>query len=274
MDPLELEYDDLNSVPEAFRPLYSENASGKFALGNINGLKTSKDTETLQEALRKERSDHTLARDALKPWKDMKHGDVMASLDRITELEAAAGGKLDETKLAEIVEGRLAQKTGPLQRTIDTLTGERDVALGERDLLGRTLSSRDLNDAVRGVALEMKVIPSAIGDVEIIAERYLEKDANGVFIVKADALGVTPGLDVKGFMKEMQKVRPHWWPASAGGGAGGGGANFGGAENPWSEGSWNLTKQGAIVRDDRALAEKMATAVGSKIGAVRPTKQK
>jgi len=274
MDPLELTYENLDAVPEAFRPLYSENSAGQFVLGNINGLKTSKDTDTLQEALRKERSDHTLSRDALKPWKDMKHADVMASLDRITELEAAAGGKLDEAKLAEIVEGRLAQKTGPLQRMIDSLTGERDAMTGERDLLSRTLSSRDLNDAVRGVALEMKVIPSAIGDVEIIAERYLEKDDNGAFIVKADAIGVTPGLDVKGFMKEMQKIRPHWWPASAGGGAHGGSSSFGGADNPWAESSWNLTKQGQIVREDRALAEKMAGAAGSQIGAVRPTAKK
>lgn len=274
MDPLELEYDDINKIPEPFRPLYTDDGNGHFTLGNINGLKTVKDTTALTEALRKERSDHAAARDALKPWSGMKHVDVMASLDRIKELELAAGGAIDETKLAEIVEGRLAQKTGPLQRSIDTLTGERDTAILDRDLLTKVLAGRDLSDAIRGVAIEMKVIPSAIGDVEIIAERYLEKSDNGQFIVKADAIGVTPGLDVKGFMKEMQKVRPHWWPASTGGGAGGGGANFGGADNPWSADHWNMTKQGQLVRSDRALAEKMALAAGSKIGAIRPAKKK
>jgi hypothetical protein len=73
----------------------------------------------------------------------------------------------------------------------------------------------------------------------------------------------------------MQKQRPHWWPTSAGGGAGGGGGGFGGEPNPFSAEHWNLTAQGAIIRDKgTAAAETLAKAAGTKIGATRPPLKK
>ena len=103
-----------------------------------------------------------------------------------------------------------------------------------------------------------------------MAQNYLERDENGQFIVKAGLHGLTAGLDVKGFMKEMQKQRPHWWPASAGGGANGGGGGFGGEANPWAAATWNLTGQGNIVKEKgMAVAEAMAKAAGSKVGATK-----
>ena len=135
-----------------------------------------------------------------------------------------------------------------------------------------TLVTRDRNDAVRSVATEMKVLSTAIPDVEMVAGMFLERDeTSGEFIVKADAKGVTPGADVKQFLKEMQKQRPHWWPASQGGGAGGGKGLGDSEDNPWSPKGWSLTKQGQYVKEHgMAEAEKAAKSAGSKIGATRP----
>lgn len=276
MDPLELAYDSIDAVPEAFRPLYAEK-DGKAVLANVNGLKTPQDVANVQEALRKEREDHARARDALKPWKSIGEdpAEIQARLDRISELEAAAGGKLDETKLNELVETRLGQKTAPLNRAIQSLTEERDTAVSERDALKNQILRRDMNDAVRSVATEMKVVPSAIPDIEMVAASYLERDeTTGQFIVKSDAQGVMPGSDIKGFMKDMQKLRPHWWPASAGGGAGGGGGGFASSEdNPWSAKGWNLTRQGQYVQEHgMAKAQEAAKLAGTKIGGTRPQK--
>jgi len=274
MDPLELSYDSMDAVPEAFRSLYADNG-GKAVLTHINGMKTQQDVFNVQEALRKEREDHGKTRDALKPWKSLGDDPValQAQLDRIAELEAAAGGKLDEATINKLVETRLGQKTAPLERQLRDIIAERDSFRGERDTLLSTIQRRDMNDVVRAIATEMKVLPTAIADVELIAGTYLEKDATtGEFIVKADAKGVTPGMDIKGFMKEMQKIRPHWWPASQGGGAGGGGGFSNADENPWSAKGWNLTKQGAFIREHgMAKAEIAAKAVGSAIGASRPS---
>ncbi len=270
MDALELEYETLEAVPEAFRPLYTE-TDGKFLLGNINGLKTTKDTDALGEALRKERVDHGKARDGLKLWHGMDHAEVQIKLDRIPELELAAEGKMDDEKIGQLVDSRIAQKTGPLQRQIDQLTTERDGFQSERDVLQGQASRRDMTDAVRVVALEMKVVPTALLDVDMVAASYLERDDAGMWIVRADSQSMTPGLDIKGFMKEMMKVRPHWWPASAGGGAGGGGAQFGGQVNPWAHDKWHMTEQAKVFREQgREVADRMAKAAGTTVGGLQP----
>ena len=273
MDPLEITYDSIDAVPEPFRPLYAEK-DGKAVLTGINGMKTNQDVLNVQEALRKERADHAAAKEALKPWKAFGDDptELQAKLDRIAELEAAAGGKLDDAAIQKLVDARLGQKTAPLERQLKDSTTRIGELEQENLALKSTLVSRDRNDAVRAVATEMKVLPTAIPDVEMVAGMFLERDeVSGQFIVKADAKGVTPGADVKQFLKEMQQQRPHWWPNSQGGGAGGG-RNFGDSdENPWSAKGWNMTKQGQYVREHgMAKAQEAAKAAGSKIGATRP----
>lgn len=277
MDPLEITYDSLDAVPEAFRPLYAEK-DGKAVLTGINGMKTNQDVLNVQEALRKERADHAAAKEALKPWKTLGDDptELQAKLDRIAELEAAAGGKLDDTKIQEMVEARLGQKTAPLERQLKDTTTCMGELEQENSQLKNTLVSRDRNDAVRAVATEMKVLPTAIPDVEMVAGMFLERDeTSGEFIVKADAKGVTPGADVKQFLKEMQNQRPHWWPQSQGGGAGGGKGLGDSEDNPWSSKGWNMTKQGQYVREHgMAKAQEAAKAAGSSVGATRPPQPK
>lgn len=277
MDPIEITYDSIDKVPEPFRPLFEEK-DGKAVLTRVNGMKTTQDVFNVQEALRKEREDHAKVRDALKGWKGLGDdpNEIQSKIDRIAELEAAAGGKLDETKLQQLVEARLGQKTAPLERQLRETTSTLETLQNENSTLKQAIERRDMTDSVRAVATEMKVISTAIADVEMVAAAYLERDpTSGEFIVKADAKGVTPGADVKTFMKEMQRLRPHWWPQSQGGGAGGGGGGMQGADNPWSAAGWNLTKQGQIVKEHgMAHAQELAKAVGSTVGSTRPPKSK
>lgn len=272
---LDLSYDSADAIPEGFSGLFDE-TDGKFTLSGVNGMKTAKDVSAVQEALRKEREDHKAAKDALTPWSSLgEAADVQAQLDRIKELEAAAGGKLDDTKLNELVEGRLAQKTGPLDRQITTLTEENDSVKTENIALKSQIETRDRNDAVRAVATEMKVVATAMPDVEMVAGMYLERNEAGDFVTKADApSGITPGVDAKQFLKEMQKIRPHWWPASEGGGAQGGSGLNSGEANPWKGDTWNMTQQGVIHKADPALAARLAKAAGTTIGGVKPAQTK
>lgn len=270
---IELTYDSMDVVPEEFRPLYDV-VDGKAVLSGVNNMKTPKDITTLQEALRKEREDHGKAKEALKPWADMKPDEVRAQLSRIQELELAAQGKIDETKINEIVEGRVRQKISPLEAQIGGLAKERDTYKSLAETLQQAMDNKDRDDLVRSIALEFKVHNSAIEDILLVAERYLEKSDMG-YIVKADAKGVTPGLDVKGFMKEMQKARPHWWPASEGGGALGGSGTNSFDKNPWSHDHWNFTEQSKIVQEQGlAFADRMAKAAGTVVGGTRPVKKK
>lgn len=275
MDPLELVYDSIDTVPEAFRGLYVE-ANGKAVLTHINGMKTQQDVANVQEALRKEREDHGAAKLSLKAWGGLKADEVQLKLDRMSELEAAAGGKLDEVAMQKIIDARLEQKTAPLERQLREITAERDTFQSEIATLRGGIERRDMSDVVRSVATEMKVLGTAIPDVEMVAAMYLERDATtGAFIVKADAKGVTPGTDIKGFLKDMQKMRPHWWPPSQGGGAGGGGFGGDNGDNPWSVKGWNLTTQGKYITDHgMAKAEQAAASVNSKVGNTKPTPSK
>lgn len=271
---LDLTYDSADAIPEGFKGLYDED-NGKFKLSGVNGMKTQQDITNIQEALRKEREDHKKAKDALTPYSSLGDvAEVQARLDRIAELEAAAEGKMDDEKINKIVEGRLTQKTAPLERQVQTITEERDTFKAENDVLRGQIETRDRNDAVRSVATEMKVVSTAIPDVEMIAGMYLERNEAGDFVTKADVQGVTPGVDIKQFLKEMQKLRPHWWPASEGGGAGGGTGLGHGEANPWKAETWNATTQGQILTRDRELATRLAKAAGTTIGGPKPAPSK
>lgn len=268
---LELIYEKKDDIPEAFRDLYTEK-DGKWHLTGVNGMKTQADVDTVKEALRKEREDHGETKKKLKPWGDLDPDETLATLDRVKELEAAAGDKLDEEKLNEMVEARLAQKTGPLEREINKLKEENATLTGERDQLQGDMKRRDMNEAVRSAAVEAKVHQSAIPDIEIVAANMLEFDEDGKLITKDGLNGMTPGIDVKGFFQEMQKSRPHWWPESVGGGARGGGGPGGfSGPNPWSHDKWNMTEQGKIVREQgREVADRMAQQAGTTVGGTRP----
>jgi len=271
---LELTYDDATKIPTGFEKLYTV-IDGKATLTGINGMKTQGDVDRVQEGLRKEREDHAKTKADLKPFKGMNAAEVQAKLDRIPELEAAAEGKLDDEAINKIVETRMVQKIAPLERKIEELTTTNTELTADNDKLNGTITTGSRNEAVRKIAAEMKVHGTAIADVELVAASFLEKDeTTGAWIVKADAQGVTPGTDIKQFMKEMQKIRPHWWPASTGGGSQGGIDGVNDGKNPFSGDDWNLTEQGQILRTDRELATQLATAAGTSIGGDRPAQSK
>lgn len=279
--PIELQYENLDAVPETFRnddifnEIFTVKDDGTVVVTGVTGMKTQTDVDAVREALRKEREDHGTTKAKLKSWGELNAEDTLKQLDRIKELEVAAGGKLDENKLNDLVEGRLAQKTGPLERSVQTLTEERDTLKNENDTLKGQIESRDRNDAVRGVAVESKSHTTAVPDIEMAASVMLEKDENGKLVTKSGIDGITPGLDVKGWMKEMQRLRPHWWPESEGGGArgGAGGGGFAG-KNPWAPDNWNLTEQGKVLNEQgRDVADRMAKAAGTTVGGTKPMKK-
>lgn len=274
MEPIELTYDTMDAVPEAFRSLYTEQ-DGKAVLTHVKGMKTEADVTNVQEALRKEREDRKKAEDALKPWKDMDPEKTKATLDRVTELEAASGGKLDEDAINKIVEGRIKQQTAPLERRIEELTESNATLTTERDEAKGTITDMRMGADIRAAATKAKVVGHALGDVEIITKRLFEYDDNGKMITR-DGVGVTPGIGLDAFFTEQLKARPHWFPASEGGGAGGAGAGrlAPGQKNPWTRENWNMTEQTKIFKEDKKLAEDLAKAAGTTIGGLKPAAKK
>jgi hypothetical protein len=267
--------DKLEDVAEPFRELYTER-NGKFELTGVEGMKTEADVTRLTSALEKERNDHKGTKKKFEIFGDRKPEDILASLDRIPELEAAAAGKLDDNAINKIVETRIGSKTGPLERTIAQL--RKDVA--DRDGLIQGFQAKEtqrtLHDAIRDAFGKSQGIQSAaLEDALMLGERMLEINEDGKVVTK-DNVGVTPGIDATVWLTEMQQKRPHWWGPTGGGGAGGSGGRGGasGGKNPWSAEHWNVTEQGKLYKQNPTQADQMARSAGTTIGGLRPPVRK
>lgn len=263
-------YDDVESTPPEVRHLYKD-VDGKMILISAGEIKTVADVARVQEGLRKEREDHKATKVSLSLFGELDPTDIHAKLDRISELEAAAGGKIDETKIAEIVESRIKAKTSPLERQIDTLTTERDESNAQVKQYKGTEVRRKIHDSIRTAGTAIKMRDTAFEDAYLLGERIFEIDETGNVVTK-DGVGVTPGVDATVWLTEVKAAKQHWWPESQGAGATGGTGRGGMADNPFSEKHWNLTDQGAMIKEDRTRAEQMARAAGTVIGGARPKK--
>lgn len=263
--------DSIDDLPEEIKKEYIPR-DGKFHL-DVEGMKTQADIDRLQGALTKERNDHKAVKERLSLLGDRKIEDVVAILDRVPELEAAAQGKLDDEKINQIVESRVKQKLAPVERERDQLKSqltEKEGVIQEYTAKERT---RMIHDKVRAAATASKVLPEALEDALLLAERVFEVDEAGNVVTK-DGVGVTPGIQPSVWFTDLQRTRPHWWGPSAGGGAGGNRGGVGGDKNPFTAEHWNMTEQGKLVQADRAKAEQMAKAAGTSIGGPKPQPKK
>lgn len=271
--PIKALYATQDEIPENFRELYEERG-GQFHLTQIEGIKTDADVARVQRALDQEKQ----ARNQLKQqWDsffgDKKPEDIQALLDRIPELEAAAEGKIDDEKINSIVEGRLKTKLSPVERERDQLRAQLQEREQQIAQFQERETRRTIHDSVREAAIKSKVIDTALEDVLMLAERMFEVGEDGKVTAK-EGVGVTPGIDPVVWLTEMQQKRPHWWPASQGGGAKGGAGGGGFGSNPWSHDNWNMTEQARIYRENPQRAQQMAQAAGTKIGGPKPQPKK
>lgn len=268
-----MELDSLDGLPEEVAKEYVEK-DGKFVI-QVEGMKTQEDVNRVQNALNAERTAHTALKEKVKTtFGDEKFETIREKLDKLPELEAAAAGNLDETKIATIVEGRLKAKTAPLERELNNVKSE-NVALKEQVQTFTTKEKgRTIADQIRTEAQKAKMLDGAIEDAVFLASSVMELQDDGVAVVKA-ATGFTEGLSAKDFVAQLQEKKPHWWGPTQGGGAGG---NRGGgpsaSNNPFSHEHWNLTKQGELIKSDRSRAETLAKAAGTEIGGRRPAPKK
>ncbi len=264
---LAVSYESDTDIPSEYLSLYSER-NGKWVLTGVAGIKTDEDVQRLQDSLRKEREDHKATKQKFAAFNGLDANEVQAKLDRIDELEAAAGGKIDEVKLNEMVETRLRSRTAPLERKVTQLEQQ----LQERDGVVKELTQKEktrrIHDHIRKAATTAKLRETAVEDAIVLGERILDINENGD-VVTRDNVGVTPGVGVDVWLTEVQTSRPHWWGESVGAGARGG-AGLGNISNPFTHENWNLTAQGALLKTNRAKAEQLAKAAGTTIGGPKP----
>lgn len=263
----ENEYATYDEIPSEVRHLFIKSGD-KYVLISAGQIKTQDDVAAVQEGLRKEREDHQETKAKLRKFRDLDPTEVFQKLDRIDELEAAAGDKIDEEKINQMVESRIRTRTAPLERQVadlQTQVTERDSVILEYKGKDR---QRTIHDHIRKAATGAKILDTAVEDALIIGERIFDVDENNRVIAKEN-VGVTPGIDPVTWLTEVKQTRPHWWPVSQGAGAKGG-QGGGGGTNPWAKDSWSMTEQGKLYRENPELAEQMAKSAGTTIGGPKP----
>ncbi len=275
-------YEKQEDIPTEYADLYSER-NGKWELTGIEGIKTDADVARVQDALTKERSDHKETKTKLAVWGDLKHDEVLTATEQLVEanatidtLKASAKndkGQPDEEAIQKLVDAKIATIVAPVQRELDAQKKSNGELTEENTGFKSQNTLRTITDSVRKAATAEKVVTSAMGDIELLAERVFEVIDDGS-VVTRDGVGVTPGIPAETWLGEMKEKRAHWWPANVGGGAGGGGGPGGFSENPFTAEHWNMTKQGEAVTADRDKADRMAKAAGTSIGGVKPPAKK
>jgi hypothetical protein len=266
-------YDKIDDIDEPYRELYSER-NGKFELTGIEGVKTQADVDRLSTSLVKERDAHKATKTLVDTYGALgKPEDLQAKLDRIAELEAAAAGKLDEEQINKLVEGRIKTRLAPTEREkakLDEALQEANKRLQAYEAKER---QRTVHDAVRAAAVASKIQEHAMEDVLLLAERVFTVDEQGKVVVN-EGTGYTLGIEPSVWLSEIQPKRPHWWPASQGGGGRGPMGGGAGGPNPFSHEGWNLTEQGKVYMDNPLRAKQLAESAGTTIGGARPQPRK
>lgn len=275
--PLKHQYDSMDDVPEQFRELFSEKG-GKVELTGVTGIKTQADVDRVKTALDNERTEHKTTKATLAKLGGRDVDDVLADLGRLTELETAAGGKLDDEKINALVEerikNRLARHTNPLQKQID----EAQAKIKEQESKLAEYHKGEIQRKMHKTLLDVMgepdlgVRPEHHEDVFLFAERELGFDEHSGELVVRDG-HKDAGLSAKDWLAHRLSAKPAWRPESSGTGSRGSGKHTPGvgSDNPWSKDGWNMTKQAQLLKGQGVeVAERMARAAGSKVGAVAP----
>lgn len=287
---IKLSYDTQDEIPEAFRELYTER-DGKWVLTGVEGMKTAADVGNVQNALKKEREEHTATKAKLKKFEKLgdrdvdellKHADEVEDLRGQLEAANAGGkdGKTTEDVVRARVDAQLAIERKKFERTladkdkaIATLTSEKAEEASKVTALDRRIRDSAIDAALTEAASKAQLLGTAIPDVLLRRGNFEVENgpdgqpalgADGKPVVKTrDGVGVTPGLDPASWLSDQKSTSPHWWPASQGGGArgaGGNGVNAG--DNPFAKNAPNLDKAMAIVKQDPTKASALAKSAG------------
>lgn len=237
-----------------------------------------KDLQGALKALRAERELHAATQAKLKEFEGSDAGKLSKALANERELTKAAKAALESTKaeladatgklkiamdaspanvtdfIASAAKASTAQATAKLQEQVAALQADLDTARkGSADLAAK-LQRRTIDDAVRQAAAEDHVRPDAVADLLVFAA------ADGMKLDDAGNVVTQDGASVQEWLDAKKATSSYLWPAAVGArarGSFGEGGSVVTGDNPWDPKSFNLTRQGEILKTDSALARQL-----------------
>ena len=239
--------DKIDEAPELLRDHYVE-ANGKWLL-QVDGVKTQADVDKVLAAKTKEVSEHATTKVALKTATDKLAtlgDDVEARLQRLQTLDALGYSTAaeDVQRIAEALStAKAATATAKLSGDLTTVSTERDAAVAENATLKARIAEREITSAIRDAATASRVLPQAIDALTRLGKSEFKLvDGNPQ---------TEDGRDVATWLEGMKQATPFMWPLAQGAGAQGahsGGDIIAPTNNPFSNESWNVTRQGELLR--------------------------
>lgn len=149
--------------------------------------------------------------------------ELFDKFNKDEELSLLKDGKVDQ-----LIDKRVSEARAKFDDEMKGKLAELEVAAKERDAYRHRFEAHLVRDRVGQIALEAKVIPSALDD---IARRAMEvfrvnekgeleaRDKDGNLLKTEAGELLTPAR----FIEALKKAAPHYWPASASGSLNGSG---------------------------------------------------
>jgi len=218
---------------------------------DVAGLKAKRDE--LLDAQRKLKDDIKRF-EGIDPERARKLEQMLAENE---EAKLIADGKIDE-----LVNKRLSREQATWQSQLEAKDAEAQQYRQQVEALqGMTIKS-----GIAAAAHKAGLAPTAVEDAQLIAQHSGWTVEDGVPVLRNSQGEVVRGKEgpirFDEWLESQRETRPHWFPTPKGSGAPGSKSGGSSNDNPWKKDSFNLTRQGQLLRSDPQLAERLKAEAG------------
>jgi hypothetical protein len=206
---IEMSYGSLDDIPEmSVKELFTEK-DGKMVFTGIEGVKTSEDVSKLEEALRKERSDHQASREKAK-----SDAEAVKDLESKYELlKTQKGESQDSEELQKLFEIRLENKTKELTDANALLKSENETFKSKEADLRKSTELRKYFDGKIDKVFQPQVEKLLFNELSLQADNSL---------MTSDGSEYGVGLNAEALVSKFAETNTHFAPRNSGGDAQGG----------------------------------------------------
>lgn len=173
------------------------------------------------------------------------------------EAKLIADGKIDE-----LVNKRLSREQATWQSQLE----QKDTELDQYKQRVEALEGATIDSGIASAGHKVGLASTAVEDAQVIARHSGWKVEEGTPVLRDNEGNVVRGkngpITLDEWLETQRETRPHWFPTPKGSrvpGNPGGGQN---GNNPWKKESFNLSRQGQILRESPELAERLKAEAG------------
>lgn len=218
---------------------------------DVAGLKAKRDE--LLEAQRNLK-DQVKQYEGIDPERARQLEKVLAENE---EAKLIADGKIDE-----LIQKRLSREQATWQSQLENKDAELEQTRKQIEALqGVTISS-----GIASAGQKVGLAPTAIEDAQVIARHAGWQVEDGAPVLRDGEGNVVRGKNgpimFDEWLESQREARPHWFPTPKGSGAPGNRNGSGQSDNPWKKDTFNLSKQGQILRDNPEQAARLKAEAG------------